>query len=67
MMKLWIRANIAKNTLLGKLRNEKGGIEMTTVIIVLGIVVAVALVFRTQITTLVGNLFKNVDEVTKLN
>lgn len=65
MLNLWIKANFAKRALMGKLREQRGAIEMTTIVIILGIVVAVALVFRKEISTLVTNLFQNVNETTK--
>lgn len=43
-------------------KEEKGAAEMVSIILVIAIVVALAIVFRKQIKDLIDSVFKNIDD-----
>lgn len=63
-------ANIARLKVKDFFKDESGAVDIVAIVVLMGIVVLVALVFKTQLTGLVTDLFKTItgkatDAVTK--
>lgn len=63
-------ANIARLKVKDFFKDENGAVDIVAIVVLMGIVVLVALVFKTQLTGLVTDLFKTItgkatDAVTK--
>ena len=61
VMKLYVKALQAKQTFL---EEERGAVDIVAVVVLIGIAVALALFFKTQIGNTLSNIFSQVSEAT---
>ena len=61
-MMMW--ASMAKNKVKQLFTDEKGEVNIVAIVVLIGIAVVLALVFKDQITTLINNLFGKIDTET---
>lgn len=69
-LKLYVKALIAKEGFKEKLKSEKGEVNIVAIVVLIGIAVLLAIVFREQIEVLLKNLFETItgsatDAITK--
>lgn len=57
--KMYIGMKIRMNNFL---TNEDGAVDIVAIVVLIGVVVAVAIIFRDQLAKLVGNLFNKINE-----
>lgn len=66
-VKLYVKGLLAKEKLCDLLKNERGDTNIIAIILILAIVIALAIIFRNQLTALFNkiwnSLFANVDNV----
>lgn len=58
--KMYIGMKIRMNNFL---TNEDGAVDIVAIVVLMGVVVAVAIIFRDQLAKLVGKLFKSIHTV----
>lgn len=62
MLKLLDKMYIGmKNRMNNFLTNEDGAVDIVAIVVLIGVVVAVAIIFRDQLAKLVGNLFSKIN------
>ncbi len=43
-------------------KEERGAVDLVTIVVLIGIVIVIAVIFRSRITDLINNLFDTIDE-----
>lgn len=64
MQNLMLMTAMAKTKLHKLLSDERGGATIVTMVVLIGIAVSLALIFKTQIQELLESLFKTIIDVT---
>ena len=62
LMSLRTMALCARCKFMNFVSNEEGEVNIVTIVVLIGIAVALALIFKDQITNLLGTLFETIEE-----
>lgn len=62
LTKLWISTQFKWNNFREDFKSEeKGAVEIITIVLIVVVVIALAVIFKTRLTTLLGNVFNKTD------